>query len=174
MHGSSEAGKDGSGSTANSWNFYLRILTRYQVVAYSPRCIAKPSATSRAVIGLPIVLPAPFRGTASTRSAGLRFRRVTFPVTGSMTVGAEPQLERDVLSSFQVIASFAERAVAASSRLRQRAMGSPSRDVMMIEQNSFSTVAEMFFSCLLLSLTKPTRACDFSVSTVTSPFALWE
>lgn len=132
--------------------------------------ITKPSASFRARIDRPMLLPAEFSGTASICSAGLIFRRVKLPLTGSITVGSVPQSASDVLTSFQVMPLFAERADATRSRLGEPAIGASLRDVTMIEQNSFSAVTDMFFNALLLSLTKPIRACDFSVSIVTSPF----
>ena len=99
-----------------------------------------------------------------------RLCKTIFPLTGSITVGAVPQSDREVLLSFQVIPVLAERAVVTRSRLSELDMDRPSKEVKTIEQNSFSTVAEMFFNTLLLSLTNPMRACGLSVSIVTSPF----
>jgi len=131
--------------------------------------ISKPSASFRARIDRPMLLPAEFSGTASTPSAELTFLRVTLPLTGSITVGSVPQPDRDFLPSFQTIPLFAERADATRRRLGESAIGSSLRDVTIIEQNSFSAVTETFLNAFLLSLTNPISACDFSVSTVTSP-----
>jgi len=136
--------------------------------------IMNPSSFIRARIDRPILLPAPSNGMASTFSTGSMLRIVTSPLTGSITVGAEPQSVRDVLFSFQVIPVFAERAVATRRRLCECVIGSGLIEVTIIEQNSFSTVTDIFFNALLLSLTNPIRACDFSVSMVTSPLPFSE
>lgn len=97
----------------------------------------------------PSALPAPSSGIILICCNGSRFRRITFPLTGSITVGVDPQFDRDFLFSFQIMPALADRAVATRSKFVEPGMGRPSKAVKMIEQNSFSTVAERFFNALL-------------------------
>ena len=96
----------------------------------------------------PSALPAPSKGIVSICCDGSRFRSITFPLTGSITVGADPQLDKDVLFSLQVMPLFADRAVVTRSNRCEQDKDWPSSEVNIIEQNSFSTAADRFFRTL--------------------------
>ncbi|NIS50549.1 MAG: hypothetical protein GWN94_05445 [Phycisphaerae bacterium] len=123
----------------------------------------------RALTVRPSALPAPSKGIVSTFCDGSRFRRITFHLAGSITVGVEPQLDNVVLFSFQTMPLFSDLAAVTRSNLFEQDKDCPSSEVNIIEQNSFSTAADRLFSALLWPLITNENLC-FPVSTVTSPF----
>ena len=70
----------------------------------------------------PSALPEPSSGIILICCDGSRFRRTTFPRTGSITVGEDPQFDRDVLSLFQIMSALADRAVATRSKFFEPGM----------------------------------------------------